>query len=52
MNGLVQTIKLIGTKDDQEFHLAGLAISRMFEFLQQSVGAPVQAPYAVQHSIA
>ncbi len=52
MNGLVQTVKLIGINNDNDFQMAGLAISRMLEYLQQSVGTPVQAPYAIQHGIA
>ncbi|KAK0431279.1 hypothetical protein EV421DRAFT_1912006 [Armillaria borealis] len=52
MNGLVQTVKLVSTEDDQEFRMSAITISRMCEFLQQSVGAPVQAPYTVQHGIA
>ncbi|PBL01581.1 hypothetical protein ARMGADRAFT_1023041 [Armillaria gallica] len=51
MTGLVQTVKLVSIEDNQEFRTAAVTISRMCEFLQQSVGAPVQAPYAVQHGI-
>ncbi len=52
MNGLVQTVKLVSIDDDEDFRTAGHTVSRMLEFLQQSTGAPVQAPYVVQHGIA
>ncbi|PBK69308.1 hypothetical protein ARMSODRAFT_975057 [Armillaria solidipes] len=52
MTSLVQTVKLISIDDDEDFRIAGHAASRMLEFLQQSTGASVQAPYAVQHGIA
>ncbi|SJL16368.1 uncharacterized protein ARMOST_19890 [Armillaria ostoyae] len=52
MSGLVQTVKLVGVEDNQEFRMAAITISCMCEFLQQSVGAPVQAPYTIQHGIA
>ncbi|KAK0466113.1 uncharacterized protein EV420DRAFT_1636718 [Desarmillaria tabescens] len=52
MNELMQTVKLVGPEDDQDFHMAGYAMSHMIEFLQQSVGTPVQALYGIQHSTA
>ncbi|KAK0471493.1 hypothetical protein IW261DRAFT_1572005 [Armillaria novae-zelandiae] len=49
MGALLQTVKLIGVDDNQDFHAAVIAVSAIYEFLQQSVGSSVQAPYGIQH---
>ncbi|KAK0470900.1 hypothetical protein IW261DRAFT_1572587 [Armillaria novae-zelandiae] len=49
MGTLLQTVKLISVDDDQDFHAAVIAVSAIYEFLQQSVSSSVQAPYGIQH---